>query len=99
MIKAILAKGLDVLGMAKQPKQRYTYKGRAYTWPELQKFVNFDGAKDTFGSFCVTTKEGIPVKIVFVRNRNKRSGCLYLLSTDCSLSNLKLYAYMKTGGL
>ena len=90
MIKAILAKGLDVIGMVKQLKQRYTYKGRAYTLPELQKFVNFDGARDIFGSLCVTTKEGIPVKIVFVRNRNKRSECLYLPSTDCSLSNAEI---------
>lgn len=90
MIKAILAKGLDVIGMVKQLKQRYTYKGRAYTLPELKKFVNFDGARDIFGSLCVTTKEGIPVKIVFVRNRNKRSECLYLLSTDCSLSNAEI---------
>lgn len=36
MIKSILAKGLDVIGMAKQLSQRYNYKGRTYTLPELQ---------------------------------------------------------------
>ena len=90
MIQSILAQGLDVIGMVKQLKQRYHYKGKAYTLPELQKFVSFDGARDIFGSLCVTTKNGIPVKIVFVRNRNKRSECLYLLSTDCSLSNAEI---------
>ena len=90
MIQSILAKGLDVIGMVKQLKQRYYYKGKAYTLPELQRFVSFDGARDIFGSLCVTTKNGIPVKIVFVRNRNKRSECLYLLSTDCSLSNAEI---------
>ena len=90
MIQSILAQGLDVIGMAKQLKQRYHYKGKAYTLPELQRFVSFDGARDIFGSLCVTTKNGIPVKIVFVRNRNKRSECLYLLSTDCSLSNAEI---------
>lgn len=89
-IKSILAKGLDVIGMVKQLNQRYNYKGKAYTLPELQKFVSFDGAGNIFGSLCVTTKNGIPVKIVFVRNRNKRSECLYLLSTNCSLSDAEI---------
>ena len=90
MIASILAEGLDVIGMVKQLKQRYHYKGRTYTLPELQKFVRFDGARNIFGSLCVTTKNGIPVKIVFVRNRNKKSECLYLLSTDCSLSDSEI---------
>ena len=90
MIKSILAEGLDVIGMVKQLKQRYNYKGKAYALPELQKFVCFDGARNIFGSLCVTTKNGIPVKIVFVRNRNKKSECLYLLSTDCSLSDAEV---------
>lgn len=40
------------------------------------------------------TKGGILVQIVFVRNRNKSSECLYLLSTDCTLSEdeiIRLY--------
>lgn len=90
MIKSILSKGLDVIGMVKQLSQRYNYKGKAYTLPELRKFVTFDGARNIFGSLCVTTKNGIPVKIVFVRNRNKKSECLYLLSTDCSLSDAEV---------
>jgi hypothetical protein len=90
MIKSMLAEGLDVIGMVKQLNQRYNYKGKAYTLPQLQKFVSFDGVRNIFGSLCVTTKNGIPVKIVFVRNRNKKSECLYLLSTDCSLSDTEI---------
>ena len=90
MIRSILAEGLDVIGMVKQLKQRYRYKGSSYTLPELQKFVSFDGARNIFGSLCVTIKNGIPVKIVFVRNRNKKSECLYLLSTDCGLSDAEV---------
>ncbi|WP_458409433.1 IS4 family transposase [Bacteroides congonensis] len=90
MMTSILAEGLDAIGMVKQLKQRYSYKGRRYTLPELQRFVRFDGARNIFGSLCVTTKNGIPVKIVFVRNRNKKSECLYLLSTDCSLSDSEI---------
>ena len=90
MIGAILNTGLDVIGMVKQLKQRYTYNGKQYKLQELKKFVCFDGARNIFGSLIVTTKTGIPVKIVFVRNRNKKSECLYILSTDTSLSNSEI---------
>ena len=90
MLSSILAEGLDVIGMVKQLKQRYIYRGQSYTLSELRKFVRFEGARNIFGSLCVTTKKGIPVKIVFVRNRNKKSECLYLLSTDCSLSDAEI---------
>lgn len=38
----------------------------------------------------VTTKTGIIVKIVFVRNRNKKSECLYILSTNTSLQDAEI---------
>lgn len=87
MIKEILNAGLDAIGMVKQLKQRYTYCGKHYKLPELKRFVSFEGARNIFCSLVVTTKAGIPVKIVFVRNRNKKSECLYILSTDASLSD------------
>lgn len=90
MLLSVLDTGLDVIGMVKQLKQRYTYKGRKYTLHELKKKVRFEGAKNIFGSLVVNTKTGIPVKIVFVRNRNKKSECLYILSTDVSLSEAEI---------
>lgn len=90
MLAKILETGMDAIGMVKQLKQRYNYQGRAYTLPELRRFVRFGNNKNIFGSIIVTTKTGIPVKIVIVRNRNKKSECLYLLSTDCSLSDAEI---------
>ena len=90
MIKELLAIGIDAIGMVKQLKQRYTFQKKQYTLHELKKFVKFNQAKDIFGSLIVTTKTGIPVKIVFVRNRNKKSECLYILSTDTSLSDAEI---------
>ena len=90
MITEILPLGINVIGMVKQLKQRYTYQGRQYKLSELKKFVSFEGARNTFGSLAVTTKNGIPVKIVFVRNRNKKSECLYILSTDLSVSDAEI---------
>lgn len=94
MIQAVMQTGLDVIGMVKQLKQKYHYRGNTYTLHQLRKFIKHETPGNIFGSLVVTTKGGIPVKIVFVRNRNKKSECLYLLSTDCSLSEteiLRLY--------
>ena len=38
----------------------------------------------------VTTKAGIPVKIIFVRNRNRKSECLYILNTDITLEDAEI---------
>ena len=90
MLAKILGAGLDVIGMVKQLKQRYRYRGKLYTLPELRRFVRFGSSKNIFGSIVAATKTGIPVKIVIVRNRNKKSECLYLLSTDYSLSDAEV---------
>ena len=74
----------------KTVKTAVLYRGKSYTLPELRKFVRFESGKNIFGSVVVTTKTGIPVKIVVVRNRNKKSECLYLLSTDCSLCGAEI---------
>lgn len=90
MLQKILKTGLDAIGMVKQLKQRYFYHGKAYTLPELRKFIQKKSSANIFGSLDVATKDGIPVKIVVIRNRNKKSECLYLLSTDCSLSDAEI---------
>lgn len=87
LITRLLKLGMDTIGMVKQLNQRYIYHGEHYTLSQLKKLVCFEGNRNIFGSIVVTTKNGLPVKIVMVRNRNKKSECLYLLSTDCSLSN------------
>lgn len=90
LIKELLHLGLNTIGMVKELKQTYTYNGRKYRLHELKKFVKFNNAHNVFGSLVVKTKTGIPVKIVFVRNRNKKIECLYLLSTDISLSDSEI---------
>lgn len=73
-IKDVIKEGIDVIGMLKDNKQRYSYKGRLYNLKQLSMFVNFSTPRNIFGSVCVKTgKHGIPVKLVFVRNRNKKA--------------------------
>ncbi|WP_289702265.1 IS4 family transposase, partial [Parabacteroides goldsteinii] len=85
MLRELLKTGIGAIGMVKQLKQRYTYRGRQYTLPELKKSVDFSGAGNIFGSLVVTTKAGIPVKIVFVRNRNKKRVFLICYTTLISI--------------
>ncbi|MDK2904635.1 MAG: hypothetical protein PWR12_711 [Eubacteriaceae bacterium] len=87
MIQSILNEGLDVIGMVKQLKQHYCYQNDFYTLPQLRKLLPKHSGGNQFGSISVQTKNGIPVKLVFVRNRNKKSDWLTILSTDLSLSD------------
>ena len=87
-IGRIVAEGLDVIGMLKDTKQQYWYKGRLYNLHQLAHFVNFSTNQDVFGSVFVKTKyQKIAAKLVFVRNRNKKSEYIVILSTDCALSD------------
>lgn len=45
------------------------------------------GKKDILGSVQVALDNGIPAKILFIRNRNKRSEWVAILSTDTTLDN------------
>lgn len=91
-IKKILDCGLDVIGMLKNNKQMYHFNGGLYNIDSLAAyFARMNTAGDILGSAMVKTKrEHIPVKLVFVRNRNKRSEYIIILSTDCSLSDAEI---------
>ena len=90
LMESITEKGLDVIGMVKQMKQRYRYDDQLLKLDELFKLVKPTlKKKDLLGSIqvCLHTESQTPVKIVFVRNRNKKSEWLAILSTDTVLSD------------
>lgn len=88
-IKNVMDEGLDVIGMLKNNKQKYYLGHKMYGLEELASHhIRFNTAGDLFGSVVVRTRyQLIPVKLVFVRNRNKRSEYIVILSSDCSLSD------------
>ena len=94
-IQKLRTMGLHVIGMAKDTKQRYLYQGCAYTLPQLAKLAVCRNAGTTYRSLAVKTgKHNVPVRIVFVQNRNQKSDFLYLLTTDIALSDdevIRLY--------
>ena len=87
-IGGLLDMGTDAIGRLKNGNARYWHCGHLYTLKMLSKFIDTRGTGSVFGSLVVATREnGIPVKIVFVQNRNRRSEYIAILSTDISLDN------------
>ena len=97
-IKQIRELGLEVIGMLKDNKQMYYYRGMLLNLKTIAAHhVRFNTRQDCLGSIVVYTRYNrIPVKLVFVRNRNKQDEYLIILSTDCILSDeeiVRRYGY------
>jgi len=90
MIKDLRVIGLHVIGMTKNGNQRYRYNGQLLKLDELRKCLHSENKGDIIGSLCCETKNGIPVKMVFVCNRNKKSEWLAITSTDLSLDDKEI---------
>ena len=87
--------GLDVIGIVKNLKQRYLINGKLIGLKELYKQAKpVSGNKSILKSVHTITANDISVKLVFVRNRNKKSEWLAILTTDCTLDDreiIKIY--------
>jgi len=90
LIASILESGLDVIGMVKDLKQKYTYSNRSCTLKELRTSLPKNTPSNILGSVIATTKAGISVKLVFVKNRNDKKQWLTILSTDLSISEQEI---------
>lgn len=86
MIKNMLSHGLNVIGMLKDMKQKYEFNGAWLSLKELRARLKSSDFTDLIGEITVKTKSGIPVKLVFIKNRNKRKEWLALLSTDLDIT-------------
>jgi hypothetical protein len=54
---------------------------------ELRTILPKNTPSNILGSVLVTTKNGLPVKLVYVKNRNNKKEWLTILCTDLSLSD------------
>ena len=81
--------------MLRNGNQRYLYQGRFFTLPQLAKLAMRGNTGTPYRSLVAKTgKNKVPVRIIFVKNRNKKSEFLYLLTTDLVLSDdeaIRLY--------
>lgn len=89
MIKVLRNIDLHVIGMVKK-NYRYRYNGQLLKLAEIRKYLHSGNKSDIIGSLLCETKDGIQVKLVFIRNRNKKSDWLVLASTDLSLDDKEI---------
>ncbi|UQT42836.1 transposase [Phascolarctobacterium succinatutens] len=91
-LKAIHDLGYDVTAMAKKSKKvRYPCEGKISNVKAIYKEHKKRRGRSRYllSVDAVATKQGeslVPVRLVFVRNRNKRKDYLVLVTTDLSLS-------------
>jgi DDE superfamily endonuclease len=91
LIRSIMDLGLDVIGMVKPTNQRYIIQNKRVSLKELFHLaVPVQGKKSILRSIHTTTSNGIPMKVVFVQNRNKKSDWLAILSTDRTRSEQEI---------
>lgn len=91
LIQSIVDLGLDVIGMVKAGNQRYIVNHHRVSLKELYCLATpVQGKKGILRSIHTTLANGIPVKVVFVQNRNKKSDWLAILSTDCTISEQEI---------
>jgi hypothetical protein len=90
LIQKLMGKGLHVIGMVKELNQRYIFNGKALKLSELYAKVPKNPKSSIIGSLRVQTSSGLPVKIVYVQNRNNRREWLAILTTDLALDNAEV---------
>ena len=97
LIQKIKELGLDVIGMVKNGRQTYSYKGKRYTLKELSVIAKSGDSRKRKASIVVyTSKYNIPVRIVFIKHRSLVNRTLHFISTDCSVDEdelLRIYGY------
>jgi hypothetical protein len=86
----LLGKGVQVIGMIKDMKQRYRINGKRFNLQELYRTLPKTKSADILGSVNVETACGLPVKLVFVQNRNRSREWLVVLSTDLTLDDAEI---------
>lgn len=91
LIQSIAEQGVDVIGMVKATNQRYLVNDERVSLKELYRLATpTTKQKGILRSIYTTMANGVAVKIVFVRNRNKKSEWLAILSTYCTLSDQEI---------
>ncbi|NEN83498.1 transposase [Paenibacillus elgii] len=90
LLRSLMAKGLHVIGMIKDMKQRYQVGNKRMSLKELHAGLPRFSKKELLGSILVRTDCGLPIKLVFVQNRNSRREWLAILSTDVALTDAEI---------
>lgn len=84
-------KEIDVIGMVKDTNQRYWVKDKRIGLKTLYRSAQpVKGYRCILRSIQTILANGVIVKVVFVRNRNKKSEWLAILSISCTLTEQEI---------
>ena len=95
LITRICQLGLHVIGMVKRGNHRYEYNGKMHTVHSLYRISLKHTEGDILGTVCARTNTGVPIKLVFIRNKNKKRDWLCILSTDITLDAKEIVRYYR----
>jgi hypothetical protein len=90
LVRKMLERGVHVIGRIKDVKQRYIHKGKSLGLSELRALIPKQRKTEILGSVRVKSESGEDLKIVFVRNRNKRKEWIAILTTDVTLDDKEI---------
>lgn len=87
IIKEIKSRNIDVICMLKDmPRISYGYNGASYRLSDLYTVAKKNTDKSDILTSVLVECDGLPARIVFVRNRNNKRDWLAILSTDIMIS-------------
>ena len=85
LVQEMLARGLNVIDRVKDQKQRYLFQGLKLRLNELFTMLPKEKNEEILGCLRVTSETGVALKLVFMRNRNKKNEWIVILSTDTAI--------------
>ncbi|MNP27830.1 Transposase DDE domain protein [compost metagenome] len=87
LIREVVSRGLDVIGMVKNDNKRFLVKGQKLSLKELYSAATpvASQKRSILRSIRTELACGTPVHVVFVRNRSKKNDWLAVLTTDLTL--------------
>jgi hypothetical protein len=90
LVEALQEKGMHVIGRVKDNNWRYVFQGQGLPLREIYGRLPRKGKGQILGSVLVEASSGLRLKIVFVRNRNKRNEWIAILTTDTTLEDAEI---------
>lgn len=90
LLRELMGRGLRVIGMIKDMKQRYRFGTERLTLRELHARLPKTKSSEILGSVIVQLDGGMLIKLVFVQNRNRRRDWLAILSTDVTITDAEI---------
>jgi hypothetical protein len=94
LIKEIKSREVDVICMLKDmPRISYGYNGVRYRLSDLYGVVEKTEFKSDIITSALIDCDGIPARIVFVRNRHNKREWLAILSTDITISEEEIIGF------